>query len=143
MKFKYYKFPIDKPNKLIGNNVLRPIISIKLLNGKNVVRYAALIDSGADFCIFDAEIGEILNIDIKSGEKTEFGGIQQLKGVKGYIHNIKLSIGGWSYKIKVVFSYDIAKYGYGILGQRGFFDIFIIKFDLLKEIIELKTRHKK
>lgn len=40
----------------------------------------------------------------------------------------------------VGFSYDIAKHGFGILGQRGFFDKFAVKFDLSKEEIELKAR---
>ena len=29
---------------------------------------------------------------------------------------------------------------YGIVGQKGFFDIFVVKFDLLKEEIELRAR---
>jgi len=27
-----------------------------------------------------------------------------------------------------------------VVGQRGFFDIFVVKFDLLKEEVELKER---
>ena len=44
------------------------------------------------------------------------------------------------YKTTIGFSYDIARHGYGILGQKGFFDIFVVKFDLIKEEIELKQR---
>ena len=36
----------------------------------------------------------------------------------------------------------IAPHGYGILGQKGFFDIFVVKFDLLKEGIELQERSR-
>lgn len=140
MKFRYFKLPLDKPDKFFGRTLLKPIIPIKILNNDKSVSYAALIDSGADFCIFDGEVGEIIGLDVKNGEKIEFGGIQQLKGATAYIHNIKIEIGGWNYDIKASFSYDIAKHGYGILGQRGFFDIFIVKFDLLKEEIELKPR---
>ena len=39
-------------------------------------------------------------------------------------------------------SYDIALHGHGILGQKGFFDIFTVKFDLGKEEIELKEIRK-
>lgn len=140
MKFGYFKFPLEKPDQFFGKTLLKPIIPVKIINNDRAINYAALIDSGADFCIFDAEIGEAIGIDIKNGEKVEFGGIQQLKGATAYIHNVKIEIGGWSYDIKTSFSYDIAKFGYGILGQRGFFDIFIVKFDLLKEEIELKPR---
>ena len=37
----------------------------------------------------------------------------------------------------VIISYDIADDSYGILGQRGFFDIFSVKFEYQKERIEL------
>jgi len=53
---------------------------------------------------------------------------------------VVINIGGWNYKTTVGFSYDIAKHGFGILGQKGFFDIFVVKFDLLKEEIELKEK---
>jgi hypothetical protein len=69
-----------------------------------------------------------------------FGGIQERGGSESFLHPITLNIGGWDYKTIVGFSYDIAQWGYGILGQRGFFDIFIVKFDLLKGEIELKAR---
>lgn len=44
------------------------------------------------------------------------------------------------YKTIVGFSHDIARRGFGILGQKGFFDIFVVKFDLIKREIELKER---
>lgn len=106
----------------------------------NELRYEALIDSGADFCIFDVEIGEYLGIDIKPGRREEFGGIQEKAGAQAFLHDVSINIGGWSYKTTVGFSYDIAKHGFGVLGQKGFFDIFVVKFDFLKEGIELKER---
>ena len=40
----------------------------------------------------------------------------------------------------LVRSDDIANDGYGILGQKGFFDIFSVTFDYQKEEIELKQK---
>lgn len=51
-----------------------------------------------------------------------------------------IEIGGWDYETKVGFSYDIAKSGMPVLGQKGFFNKFVVKFDLTKEEIELKPR---
>lgn len=34
-----------------------------------------------------------------------------------------------------------SKHGYGLLGQKGFFDIFIVKFDLIKKEIDIKPRN--
>lgn len=64
-------------------------------------------------------------------------------GAKAYIHRVSVNIGGKSYETDIGFSYDISKYGYGVLGQKGFFDMFVVIFDLEKERIELKERRKR
>lgn len=102
------------------------------------LKYAALIDSGADFNIFDAALGEYLGLDVTSGLREPFGGVQERGGAEAFLHEVTLTIGGWDHKTMIGFSYDIARHGYGILGQKGFFDIFVVKFDLVKEEVELK-----
>jgi len=92
MKFRYFKFRLEKPNPIFGKAILKPIIPFEILVNGLSLRYAALIDSGADFCIFDAEIGEILGIDIRSGTQIEFGGIQERKGAIAYIHPVEINL---------------------------------------------------
>lgn len=130
MKFKYKKY---------GPGVLRPVIPIEIIYKDRAVSYEVLVDSGADFCIFDAQIGELLGIDIKNGERENVGGITGIIE-SFYIHLVAIPVGGWLYKIRAGFLPNIAKMGYGIVGQKGFFDIFVVKFDLAKEEIELKQR---
>ena len=141
MNFCYLKLRLQQRSDFFGSSILKPIIPMKIVFDHSELRYAALIDSGADFCIFDAKIGEYLGIDIKSGKKEPFGGIQEKGGAQAFLHEVVLNIGGWKYKSVVGFSYDIAAHGFGILGQKGFFDLFIVKFDLIKEEIELKERN--
>lgn len=140
MKFDYLKILLPKKSELFGSSILKPIIPIRVRSGDKELSYAALIDSGADFCIFDSEVGEQLGLDIHSGQKENFGGIQSAGKATAFIHEIKINIGGWDYKTKVGFSSDIAKFGYGILGQKGFFDLFTVKFDLTNEEIEIKEK---
>ena len=141
MKFPYFKFPLPQRSDFFGTSILKPIIPVEIVAGATSVRYAALIDSGADFCIFDGEIGETLDLDVRGGQRIIFGGIQAAGGfAEAFVHSLMLKVGGWEYKTAVSFSYDIAKHGYGILGQKGFFDIFVVKFDLAKEELELKER---
>lgn len=130
MKFSYKKY---------GHGIFRPVIPIEIGYKDRSLCYEVLVDSGADFCIFDAQIADVLEIEVESGEKREVGGIT---GVLEhyYLHNVKMTIGGWSYNIKVGFLRNIAQIGYGVVGQRGFFDIFIVKFDFLKGEVELKRR---
>lgn len=141
MKFPYFKFPLPQRSDFFGTSILKPIIPIEISVDQQSVRYAALIDSGADFCIFDGEIGETLGLDVRGGSRTTFGGIQAAGGsAEAFLHRVTLNVGGWEYPATVGFSYDIAKHGYGILGQKGFFELFVVKFDLVKEEVELKER---
>ena len=140
MKFRYRKLTLSPPSDFLGRSIFKPIIPIKISRSEMIIQYAALIDSGADFCIFDAEIGEYLGLNIKSGTEIQFGGIQSLGGSKAFIHRVNIEIGGHEFKTDVGFSYDISKNGYGILGQKGFFDKFVVKFDLQKEDLEIKPR---
>ena len=140
MRFKYRKFNLISPSDFFGKFILKPIIPIKISGSTTTLQYAALIDSGADFCIFDAQIGEYLGLNIKLGAQIQFGGIQDFGGAKAYLHKLNMEISGHDIRTDVGFSYDISKDGYGILGQKGFFDIFVVKFDLKKEIVELKPR---
>lgn len=140
MKFSYRKIILKEHSKLFGFSLLKPIIPITILSNEKQVSYLALIDSGADFCIFDAAIGIYLGIDIKKGEQINFGGIQETGQAEAYLHKITLNIGGFSYETIVGFSDCIAKRGFTILGQKGFFDKFSVKFDYSKSEIELKER---
>ena len=131
MKFKY---------KTYGSTP-RPVIEAKLKHRENSIRYEVLVDSGADICLFDQSIGEAIGIDIKSGKVKEVFGVGG-KASLYYIHPVIIEVGGWEYKIEAGFMPDVAGrvIPYGIVGQKGFFENFIVKFDLKKEEIELKTR---
>lgn len=133
MKFKYKQY---------GPGILRPVIPVEITFQNTTIPYEVLVDSGADFCIFDAQIGELLGIDIESGVKNKFCGITG-KEEGAYAHQVFISVGGWPKEIKAIFSRSFNAMNYGVVGQRGFFDIFIVKFDLLKEEIELKERNFK
>lgn len=137
MKFDYIKVSLPERSEFFGTSILKPIIPIEIGYEGRPIKYGALVDSGADFCIFDAQIGEALGIDVRSGKVEKFGGVQSSSPGKAYLHKVILTVGGWIYSTEVSFSYDIAPWGYGILGQKGFFDIFKIKFDLSKESMEL------
>lgn len=129
MKFRY---------KNIAPGVNRPIVPITLRYGNSSpISYSILIDSGADICIFDAQIGQLLGIDIYSGEKGFVSGITGTREPY-FIHEVKLTIGGKSIVIKAGFMFNPGSDWYGIVGQKGFFDQFTVKFDYSKKEIEIK-----
>ena len=136
MKFPYKKLPSGR---------VRPIIPLQVsYKGGKSLGYFALVDSGADICIFHTEIADIIGIkNIESGRKSLVGGITQGEVQAYYTHPVTITVGGWNYDIEVAFMPTLSKLGYGLLGQSGFFSIFSIKFDFLKEEIELKEYKKK
>ena len=106
----------------------RPIIPVTLKLNKIEISYLALIDSGADFNIFHADIAKILKIDLsKLKNPVNFSGING-KGV-GYFTSIDIGLNNNFINTPVVFSNDISDNGYGILGQQGFFNNYKIEFD--------------
>ena len=133
MKFNYKRY----------SSILRPVIPIKLKNKELEVGYEVLVDSGADLCIFDEQIGEAIGIDIRKGQPHEVFGVGGKSSVY-YLHKVIIEVGGWSYEIKAGFMPNVAGrvMPYGLVGQKGFFDIFVVRFDLLKEEVDLKQRNK-
>ncbi len=133
MKFHYKKF----------GKFLRPVIPIKIKYKDRSVNYMVLVDSGADLCIFDAEIGRLIGIDVESGIRDVVTGIGG-QTITQYIHHVTVEVGGHPYTIEAGFLPRVAgNFNYGVVGQKGFFDTFIVKFDLEKEEIELKPRIQK
>ncbi len=129
MKFKYTRY---------GRNMLRPIIPVEVV-GRQAVPYEVLVDSGADISIFDVEIGTLAGIDVEAGQPSTLVGATGIEEVF-YLHTVGLKIGDAVFRAPVGFLPNMTKNGYGVVGQRGFFDKFIVKFDLLKEEVELKER---
>ncbi|MDE1941382.1 MAG: hypothetical protein KGI66_04645, partial [Patescibacteria group bacterium] len=55
--------------------IRRPVVPITLKTSTEAVRYEALIDSGADICLFDEEMGDFLGLDVRKGKSYEVIGI--------------------------------------------------------------------
>lgn len=103
MKFDYFRIDLPHRAGFLGGKVLRPIIPITVIHGSRSIGYSALVDSGADFCIFDAQVGEYLGVDIRSGLREKFSGVEVGKGSEAFFHNITLKVGGWDYETRVGF----------------------------------------
>ena len=82
-------------------------------------------------------MGLILGLDIKKGTPLTFYGTSG-EPQKAYFHKTTFKVGGHEHICNVGFSYEMEKLAYGILGQDGFFDQWIIKFEYHKENVELK-----
>ncbi|MBI2551994.1 hypothetical protein HYW17_01680 [Candidatus Uhrbacteria bacterium] len=140
MRFFYERVQVAPcpafPNSFVS---LRPIILITLEHQGTERRYKALIDSGADFCIFHSLVGELLGLEVEQGKEAEFRGVGG-GGMHAYFHTITATVGEYSYQLYCGFSRDIPADGYGILGQVGFFDQFKVTLNHQQEEIEVTLK---
>ena len=97
-------------------------------------RFEAIIDSGATRCVFHADIGKAIGLDVEAGE------IESTLGIAGstnmYLHDISLYAPGGIIAIRAGFSIDLPVAG--LLGMTGFFDNFKITFDAIGRHCELE-----
>lgn len=144
MRFSYQKYRHD-PNPAFPSAkwISRPVIPLELVNKDGrPFRYDVLIDSGADYNIFHAEVGESLGLDVPSGKPLEFFGVTGDKQ-KAFFHKIEVGVGGHPHKIYCGFARGFKNLPYGLLGQDDFFKIYSVRFTLQKKLIELKEVKKK
>lgn len=139
MQFSYKRFLVQPtPESKEYRTVLRPVIPIQLIVREQRIGYEALIDSGADYSIFHAEIGEAIGLDIIQGDRTVFSGVAGA-GQEGFCHSVYLEVGGEEFLSRVIFCYGL-KIPYGILGEEGFFERFRVVFDLSAKQIHMTVR---
>ncbi len=142
LKYAYRKFDATPSGAFPRRrSVSRPVIPIQLINGENRVGHLALIDSGADFCVFHGSLGETIGLVVESGRLENFSGVSgKGKPLVAYFHNIRIEVGGHMFDCWAGFSREIEGLPYGFLGQLGFFNLFDVHLDYNKERIELKTK---
>jgi len=138
MKFSYLKIPHSNPNK---KWISRPIIPVTLHGPKGSVNVHALLDSGADKCLFSDQFAEEIGLDLKSGEEETFSGIEGGR-VKTYLHKIEMQLIGDNNKISIVAGFTTVPGVNAILGQEGFFDAFRVKFERDCDAIEISPSKK-
>lgn len=139
IKFRFFTLPA-KPTLAYPDqhSSLSPIIPVRLIHQSNHLDIGALIDSGASDCIFHAEVGEALGLQIENERWMEHFGVGGQK-IKTYFHDIKMEIGGHRFSCYAGFSFDVQPKP-GLLGLHGFFDKFTVVLDYKKEAIELKWK---
>jgi len=123
----------------IGSSKLpRPFIPLTLRYHNQSLKIKALVDSGADFCMFDGELLNLLapDLDLNTLEKISLGGIGGT--ATGYATHIEIGVDDTFFSVPAVFSFEFSpdEFG-GLAGQLGFFDAFTIQFDRANKAFHL------
>lgn len=126
MRFRYTEIPNHQdPTRPFQ----RPYLIVRLTHGTQHKDVIALVDSGADLCLFHSDIGKLIGIDVQAGSELAFEGVSGAAAT-AYLHRVSLTVRGMrSISLDVGFT-DSMAVGTGLLGQQGFFEQFHIGFQL-------------
>lgn len=131
MRVNYKSFPYLNPGVPEQKRIWRPVLTVQIIhNHAKSKRFDAIVDTGSDYCLFDANIGASIGIKIISGPEGPLGGI--IPGARGkvYYHNVRLVVGADIVDIKAGFSWDLTA---NILGHFGFFENFLVTLNCTYE----------
>jgi hypothetical protein len=129
---KYHRTPIDPPNAAFkdGDTEWLPILNVRIgrTRAKPSVRFLAVVDTGSPYCLFSADIGRSVGLHIESGSVHYLTGVVAGAILPAFFHRVNLIVeDNWTIEVTAGFS---DQFGAGaLLGRRGFFDHFTVRFD--------------
>jgi hypothetical protein len=124
----YKKIQILAQGDTLAKTVYAPILKTTLYfkNDARLFLIDCLVDSGADFCIFPANTGKMIGLDVLEGKSVTTYGIGGTETL--YFHNVKVEVTindePWTFECRAGFSTKLNTKGIGFLGRDGFFDLF-------------------
>ena len=135
MNVRYHKLRDDTRPEGVS---FYPLLRVFLRHGVNMQYMLGLVDSGAADCVFPASIGELLRIDIRSGQAHEFHGFDN-RLVPGFAHRIHLQVAGYAHWVEIDAVF-LESESMPILGQRGFFESYQVIFEQWARRFEINTK---
>ncbi len=128
------------PAKTLYSPILKTFLFHK--NEDPLFSFESIVDSGADFCVFPAEFGEIIGLNIQEGDRLPSFGVGGKETL--YFHKVKVGIiiknEMWRFECDAGFSTKLNAKGIGLLGRIGFFDLFKeVSFNQKTKMFRLKS----
>ena len=127
---KYQYSAVFDPSKPTAPHRRRPIIEIELFGPlKNVSIFGALVDSGADNILINAESAKYVGINLDKAKKKESVTGIDGKAMETHFIDVDIKIKEFTDKVKVEVGFVPNLAVHALLGQIGFFDNYRIKFE--------------
>ena len=111
-----------------------PVVDVALLVPKRPLVVKALVDSGASFSVFRAEVLDYLGIPLAQGKPLYLEGIGGR--ILGYRHRVPARVGATTFSLTVVFSQELTV-SFNLLGRDNFFQRFLVTFDERRRIVRI------
>ena len=119
-----------------GSEALIPYVEVVMGSAQFKIRMAALIDSGSDHNLFGVDVAEQCGIDLTRAASVKAGYYQEnAEPLSGRLIEVNYQLGRYKWAGETVFV-DTPR-PYGLLGQRGFFDAFVVTFNYRKGEIDV------
>lgn len=137
MKFNY----LVQLNAIPGKpHFRRPIVGITLYGPQKEILTDALIDSGADYCLFNIQYATYIGVNLKKCDKSKTTGVEG-GIVDVFITDIYIKVNNLE-KIKIPVGFIDSNSVNGLIGQIGFFDLNRIKFERDHNTFEITPKEK-
>ena len=144
MRFPYTVFPA-RPDAAFPDRqtISRPIVTVTLEHGELSIATFAIVDSGADNCLFPASLAAQLGIPIPNQNTFVFSGTSE-QGQIAYFETVRATV--WNgqageqplrFLLYAGFCDTLEHVGMGLLGQEGFFSRFKVHFVQAENFFEL------
>lgn len=118
-----------------------PIIPIMLKGKAGWLRFQAYADTGASYSLFQAEVAEMLGLDLEKGEFHEMT-LGDGKVLKVFVHKILISVADKEFVASIGFSRGIG-IGFYVLGRKDIFEHFIVCFNEKEKGVGFKPLDRK
>ena len=133
--------PYRKYKDRDGNLVQLPVLSVRITCNRISLPLWGLVDSGADITLLNYSFAQLFNIDLKRGKRIPLVGVMEGPEFAAYVHQVNIVIKDVGSADTIVAFTDSEKYpDLVILGRRGFFEHFTIKFEEYKKQLEIEAR---
>lgn len=133
--------PYRKYKDREGNLIELPIVSVFVKCNGVAVPIWGLVDSGSDITLLNASFAELFKVPTKKGKRIDLVGVLEGPEFAAYIHQINLTVKDVGSVDTIAAFTDSEKYpDHMLLGRRGFFDKFMIKFEQYNKQIEINPR---
>jgi hypothetical protein len=149
MKIPFSFLPVQ-PDSAFPNRseIKRPIVALLLSAGDRSIIVFAVIDSGADLCVFPASIATDLGIEIPNRSSSLFSGSNDTAQL-AYFEQIQATIlpmdapniepnqEPLAFPLYAGFCDTLEHIGMGLLGQEGLFSRFAVNFNHAESYFEI------
>ena len=124
----YQKIEIPAQGDFPAKTIHSPILKTSLFhkNKKPLFYFDSIVDSGADFCVFPADAGRAIGLNIHEGKNVSTFGVGGKETL--FFHKVRVEIiikdEPWIFECQAGFSNKMNAKGIGFLGREGFFNLF-------------------